>query len=178
MSDDAHRQLLALLEQHGADYRLIDHPPEGRTDVVSKLRGNQDREAAKCIVLRVKIGKKVSRFVLAVVPGDRRVDLNAVRELLGGTYAGFAEPETAERLAGSVAGTVLPFALHPDLELVVDPELLTAPVLYFNAARLDQSIALRTADYERITEPRTAKIAAPSEPVTQPIQKERADDPA
>ena len=32
--------------------------------------------------------------------------------------------EIAERLAGSVAGTVLPFTFSPDLELIVDPSLL------------------------------------------------------
>lgn len=172
MVDDTYKQLLALLEQYDAAYRLIDHEPEGRTEIVSELRGNGTHEAAKCLVLRVKMGKKTSRFVLAVVPGDRRVDLNAVKGLLGGTYVGFAETETAERLAGSVAGTVLPFALHPDLDLIVDPDVLTVPVLYFNAARLDQSIALKTADYQRITRPRIAKIAAATEPL--PIQEQRA----
>lgn len=168
MVNDTYTRLLALLEQYGADYRLIDHEPEGRTELVSELRGNATAEAAKCIVLRIKVGKKTSRFILAIVPGDRRVDLDAVKRLYDGTYAGFADRESAERLAGSVAGTVLPFALHPDLELVVDPEVLTVPVLYFNAARLDQSIALKTADYERIAQPMISRIAAPAEPTPAP----------
>jgi hypothetical protein len=53
----AHR----ILDGHGARYRLIDHPPEGRTEVVSPLRGNLLKQAAKCIVLMVKIGKEVTR---------------------------------------------------------------------------------------------------------------------
>ncbi|WP_420823490.1 YbaK/EbsC family protein [Streptomyces natalensis] len=52
----------------------------------------------------VKLGKKTKRHVLAVVPGDRRVDLGAVKALLGGSYAGFATPEVAERLARSDGG--------------------------------------------------------------------------
>ena len=163
MSTDTYTRLIALLERYGAEFRLIDHEPEGRTELVSKLRGHETSEAAKCIVLRVKIGKKTSRFVLAVVPGDRRVDIDAVKQLFDGTYAGFADPESAERLAGSVAGTVLPFALHPDLELIVDPDVLTTPVLYFNAARLDQSIALKTVHYQRIARPRISSIATPAE---------------
>jgi Ala-tRNA(Pro) deacylase len=164
VGDETHERLLELLRRHGADYRLIDHPPEGRTEAVSKLRGHAAREAAKCIVLRVKVGKKQSRYVLAVVPGDRRVDLGAVKALFGGTYAGFADAETAERLAGSVAGTVLPFTLDSNLELIVDPDLLTVPVLYFNAARLNQSVALNAEDYTRIAHPRVAVIAAPPDP--------------
>ena len=156
---DAYARLIALLDAHGATYRLIDHPPEGRTEVVSPMRGNRLSQAAKCIVLMAKIGKKVTRHVLAVVAGDARVDLNAVKALLGATYVSFASPDVAERLAGSVVGTILPFAFDPGLELVVDPTLLANDELYFNAARLDRSMALRTADYLALAAPRVERIA-------------------
>ncbi|MGW0904507.1 YbaK/EbsC family protein [Streptomyces sp. NPDC002853] len=152
-------KLIGLLDERGAAYRVIEHEAQGATEAVSELRGNTLQQAAKCIVVMVKIGKKTKRYVLAVVPGDRRVDLNAVKQLLGGTYAGFAAQEAAERLAGSASGTILPFSFDPELELVVDPALLAHDELFFNAARLDRSLALRTADYEAIAEPRTAVIA-------------------
>src|SRR5437660_11802495 len=102
-SEDTYTRLIALLDQHKINYRLIDHPPEGRTEIVSPMRGNALSQAAKCIVLMVKIGKKVTKYVLAVVPGDARVSLNAVKALLQGTYVSFASQDIAERLAGSVA---------------------------------------------------------------------------
>src|SRR5689334_4321796 len=114
-SDGAYQQLIDLLDSRGATYRLIDHEPEGRTEIVSGMRGNDIRQAAKCIILMVKIGKKVTRYVLGVVPGDARISLNAIKALLGGTYVSFASADIAERLAGSVAGTILPFTFHPDL---------------------------------------------------------------
>jgi Ala-tRNA(Pro) deacylase len=156
---DAYDRLIALLDQRGARYRLIDHTPEGRTEVVSSLRGNTLPQAAKCIILMVKIGKKTTRYVLAVVSGDARVDMGAVKALLGGTYVSFAATEIAERLAGSVTGTVLPFALSPELELIADPGLLEHEEIYFNAARLDRSMALRTSDYVAIAQPRVERIA-------------------
>ena len=81
---DTYSQLVAFLDQHGAQYRLIDHAPEGRTEIVSPMRGNALSQAAKCIVLMVKIGKKVTKYVLGVVPGDARVDLNAVKVIMQG----------------------------------------------------------------------------------------------
>src|SRR5689334_7110484 len=122
--EDTYTQLITFLDEQGAQYRLIDHAPEGRTEVISPIRGNPLEQAAKCIILMVKIGKKVTKYVLAVVPGNARVDLNAVKALLGGTYISFASQDIAERLAGSVAGTVLPFAFNSELELIVDPSLL------------------------------------------------------
>jgi Ala-tRNA(Pro) deacylase len=155
----ARQELMDLLDRHGAEYRLMAHRPEGRTAAASALRGHPLQEAAKCIVLRVNAGSDASRYVLAVIPGDRRVDLNAIKSLFGASSVGFAETEIAERLAGSPSGSVLPFALDPSLELIVDPDLLEATTLYFNAARLDQSIRLSADDYRRIAHPRVEPIA-------------------
>lgn len=151
--------LIALLDQHGADYTLIDHPEEGRTELVSAMRGNPVAQAAKCIILMVKTDKKTKRYVLAVVPGDQRVSLDAIKAHYQARYVGFADAEIAAELAKTVPGTVLPFVLHPDLELIVDPEVLEQPRLYFNAARLDRSISMATADYQRIAAPATVPIA-------------------
>ena len=156
---DTYTQLIAFLDQHGVQYRLIDHASEGRTELVSPMRGNALSQAAKCIVLMVKIGKKVTRYILAVVPGDARVDLNAVKALIGGTYVAFASSDIAERLAGSVAGTILPFSFNPELELIVDPSLLENDEIYFNAARLDRSMVLSTRDYIAVAKPRLGHIA-------------------
>lgn len=160
MSDSAYAKLVALLDGGGARYELIDHAPEGRTELVSPLRGNELSHAAKCIVVMVKLGKKVKRHVLAVVPGDARVDLDALERLLGGTYAAFASPDVAERLAGSASGTILPFSFHPELELIADPGLLAHPRIFFNAARLDRSVALDIEDYVALARPRVEPIAA------------------
>ncbi len=157
--EDTYTRLIALLNEHAARYRLIDHAPEGRTELVSAMRGNALSQAAKCIILMVKLGKKVTKYILAVVPGDAQVDLAAVKALMHGTYISFASSDIAERLAGSVAGTILPFSFSQELELIVDPSLLTNDELYFNAARLDRSLALSTADYIALAQPRIERIA-------------------
>ena len=55
---DTSTRLIALLDQQGIPYRLIDHAPQGRTEQVSAMRGNALSQAAKCIILMVKLGKK------------------------------------------------------------------------------------------------------------------------
>jgi Ala-tRNA(Pro) deacylase len=106
----------------------------------------------------VKIGKKTTRYVLAVIPGGARLDLQRIKTILGGTYASFAQKDTAERLAGSESGTILPFAFDPELQLIADPDLLNADEIFFNAARLDQSLALSTSDYLTLAAPRVERI--------------------
>jgi Ala-tRNA(Pro) deacylase len=170
--EDTYTRLLALLDQQDITYQLIDHAPEGRTELVSTMRGNTLSQAAKCIILMVKLGKKVTKYVLAVVPGDARVDLPAVKALMGGTYVAFASPDIAEQLAGSVTGTILPFSFNPELEVVVDPSLLENDEIYFNAARLDRSMVLKTSDYVTVAKPRLGRLVrdrgTPPEGVSSP----------
>lgn len=158
-ADDAYTRLLALLDEEGARYRLIDHEPEGRTELVSAMRGNTLAQAAKCMVLIVKQGKRVTRFVVAVVPGDMQVDLDAVKRLLGATYVSIASREVAEARSGAQAGTILPFAFSDGLELIADPRLVEQGEIFFNAGRLDRSVALHTPDYLALARPRLERIA-------------------
>ena len=160
LSQDIYKQLITYLDEQGAHYRLIDHAPEGRTDVVSQLRGNPLAQAAKCMVVMVKIGKKDKQYCIAVVPGDRKVDLNAVKALYQGDYVTFVAQDVAERLTGCVTGTILPFSFNSELPVIVDPALLAYDEIVFNAARLDQSMYLKTADYVRTAKPRSERITA------------------
>jgi Ala-tRNA(Pro) deacylase len=150
--------LLGVLEAAGARYRLLDHAPEGRTAEASLLRGHPLAAAAKSIVVRVRLSRRSARYVVCVVPGDRRVDLTAVCDLYGGEKVGFATTRVAEDLTGCVSGSVVPFSFRPELALVADPGLLTAPQIFFNAARLDRSVALNSRDYLTVARPRLARI--------------------
>ncbi|MFJ9887201.1 YbaK/EbsC family protein [Streptomyces sp. NPDC091287] len=152
-------RLTDLLERGGARYRLIDHPAEGRTEHAGLRRGHPLDWAAKCLVVRVAPGRRARRYVLAVVPGDRRVDLEGLRDLYSGTEASFAALGVAEELAGSVSGSVIPFAFHPELDLVADPGLLVHDEIFFYAARFDRSVALSTADYTALAAPRVEPVA-------------------
>ena len=112
------------------------------------------------MVAMVKVDKKRRRHVLAVVPGDRRVSLDAVKALFAGRYAGMADAEAAERLSGCATGTILPFTWSDELALVVDPALYDHATVYFNAGRLDRSVALASADHRRIAAPIEAAVSA------------------
>ncbi|MEV0534378.1 YbaK/EbsC family protein [Kitasatospora sp. NPDC050463] len=153
-----YRRLLDLFHQGDIAYRLMDHPPEGQTTLASELRGHKLSAAAKCMVVTVTKGGQPTRHLLAVVPGDRRVDLKQVARVAGGGKARFAGQDVAELLGATVSGTITPFSFHPDLQVLADPALFDEPELYFNAARLDRSVAIRSADYRRLARPQIIPI--------------------
>ncbi|MCX5198664.1 YbaK/prolyl-tRNA synthetase associated domain-containing protein [Streptomyces sp. NBC_00249] len=156
---DSYARLIDLLAGGGADYRLLRHAPEGRTELATLIRGHRLEQAAKCMVIRVALGRKKRRYVIAVVPGHRRVDLDAVRDEYGGTKASFAVREVAEELTGCASGSIMPVSFDPSVEVVVDPDLLEHDEIWFNAGRLDESVALSTASYVALVRPRAARIS-------------------
>jgi Ala-tRNA(Pro) deacylase len=157
--------LIELLDRHRVRYRLIEHAPEGRTVAASRLRGHPLRKAAKCMVISVDEPGQSRRYALTVIPGEHRVDLDAVARATGGRRGRLAPTETAEELTGCVRGSIVPFALRPGaLEILADPWLIEQDELYFNAARLDRSIALRTTDYLEIARPRLEPVALRAHP--------------
>ena len=159
MEQDIFQKLIALLDQSGARHRVVEHAPEGQTELVSQMRGNLLSQAVKSLVVLVKIGKKESRYFLVNIPGDRRADLNAVKALCGGTHVMFAPAEKARKLTGCEMGAVPPFSFDPNLTLVFDPALLEHEELVFNAGRLDRSIFLHKDDYLVIAKPTLAQVS-------------------
>ena len=158
-SSSIHERLKALLDREGADYRVVEHESEGRTELIAKIRGNRTEQAVKSIVVMIRFGKNEPRYALANVPGDCRVDLKAVRALLGGSQSAFAPREKAEELTGCVIGSIPPVSFNDQLEVLADPLIQENEEVVFNAGRLDRSIFIKCADFFRIAKPRLAKIA-------------------
>ena len=154
-----HEQLKSLLEREGADFRVVEHVSEGRTEHIAKIRGNRTEQAIKSIVVMIRFGKNEPRYALANVPGDCRVDLKGIHDLFGGTQSAFAPREKAEELTGCVIGSSPPFSFNNQLEVLADPMIQENEEVVFNAGRLDRSIFMKCEDYFRVAKPRVAKIA-------------------
>lgn len=152
-------KLVGLLDTSRARYRIIEHAAEGRTEIASALRSHSLAQAAKSMVVRVSITKKKGKYLLAVIPGDKYVDLAKLGQLVGGIKAVFAARNVAERLTGSACGAIAPFSFNSELQLVVDKSLLAHVEIFFNAARLDRSIALYMEDYLQLVCPRIGHFA-------------------
>ena len=160
MAADLFDRLVALLTDAKAKFRVIEHEAEGRSEKISVIRGNRPDQAAKAMVLDVRGGGGGRRHVLAILPGNRKLDFAAVASLFEARKCGFASPETAQEITGCPMGAVPPFSLDPALAVVVEEDLLANDTLFFNAGRLDRSMELDTRDWLAVARPQVAKIAA------------------
>jgi len=158
---DVHERLIALFNDHGARYHVIEHEPEGRSESISRIRGNHPSQAMKAIVVSVRGGGGGKRNVLAVIPGDRRLDMKALLGVLGAQKGRFTTPDEAEKLSGCVMGAVPPFSFRKDLPLIVDNKCKVNAKVVFNAGRLDRSVFIALEDYVTVAKPRFADISGP-----------------
>src|SRR5687768_1914490 len=79
LMSDIHEQLRALLDKEGATYRVVEHEPEGRTEMIAKIRGNRIEQSIKSIVVQVRLNRKENIYCLANVPGDCRIDFDGIK---------------------------------------------------------------------------------------------------
>lgn len=152
-------KLIELFVQNKIQYELLSHEPEGRTDLISKIRGNNLNEAAKAMVLTAKFKNGCRMYYLAVVSGNCQIDFGAVKCFADCSKVGLAPADKAIELTGCEMGAVPPFSFNAGLTVVVDPELLANDRLVFNAGRLDRSIFISSKDYVTVANPAIYKIA-------------------
>ncbi|MDE1188742.1 MAG: YbaK/EbsC family protein [Pantoea sp.] len=156
-------KVITQLEQHQADYRVIEHEAIGQTDVISAIRGNELNQAAKAMVLEVTMPEGAeARYLLAIVPGDCKINFKSAARAIGGKKSSFAAAEKAQELTQCVMGAVPPFSFDDRLALRVDSRLRDVGTLWFNAGLLERSVALDVNDYFRVIgDDCCAEIATP-----------------
>jgi len=156
---DIHQQLCTLLDREAAIYRVIEHEPEGRTEVIAKIRGNRIEQSIKSMVLQVRLTRKENIYCLANIPGHSRVDFNGVKSYFKADSVAFAQREKAQELTGCVIGAIPPFSFSDQFQLLADPLIQDNDEVVFNAGRLDRSIMMKLSDYIRIAKPLLVPIA-------------------
>lgn len=156
---DIHEQLRALLDREGAVYRVVEHEPEGHTELIAKIRGNRLEQAIKSIVMQVRLKKNENIYCLANVPGDCRINFEGVEKHFNAESVAFAAREKAQALTGCVIGAIPPFSFNEQLQVLADPLIQQNEEVVFNAGRLDRSIFMKLDDYVRIARPQMVGIA-------------------
>jgi Ala-tRNA(Pro) deacylase len=156
---DIHKQLCDLLDREGATYRVVEHEPQGRTEMIARIRGNRIEQSVKSIVVQVRLNRKENIYCLANVPGDCRIDFEGIKRHFEADSVAFAARDKAQALTGCVIGAIPPFSFSDQLQVLADPLIQENDEVVFNAGRLDRSIFMKLEDYFRIAKPRLVKIA-------------------
>lgn len=159
MTTPIHEKLKALLEANKAEFRVIEHEAEGRTEFITRIRGNRIEQAIKSMVVQIRMSNKENLYALANIPGDCRVDFAGIKSHFGADSVAMAPREKAEALTGCTIGSIPPFSFNEGLILLADPMIQENEEVVFNAGSLERSIFMKKDDYFRIANPQVVSIA-------------------
>eukprot|EP00928_Gymnodinium_smaydae_P073538 TRINITY_DN56726_c0_g1_i1.p1 TRINITY_DN56726_c0_g1~~TRINITY_DN56726_c0_g1_i1.p1 ORF type:complete len:507 (+),score=76.25 TRINITY_DN56726_c0_g1_i1:122-1522(+) len=152
-----YERLSALLKKESVSFKeLGPHEPCRTSEDAVRVRlaagwDNVSLNAgAKAMLLRA--GSAEEKWLLAVLPADRKLSWKKVR-VLHGKSTRMATEEEVGRIAGCIPGAVPPFAaaFPASVECMADPSM--PAVINFNCGLRSRSMQLSRADYERVQRP-------------------------
>jgi Ala-tRNA(Pro) deacylase len=138
----------ALLRDRGVPFTVLRHRPVYTSEEAAAVRGTPLASGAKALV--VKAG---DRFVMLVIPADRKLDSRRAREALGVKALRFASREEVESLTGLQPGSIPPFGSLFGLPTYCDPALGENASINFNAGDHGISVQMAYDDYVRVEGP-------------------------
>ena len=149
-----------LLDAHGIPYRLLPHAEAVFTvEAAARQRGVVLEEMVKSILLR-EAGRG-EHYVMACVPGAKRVDPKAVQAALGEGWRRlhFASAEEIWTVTGCVQGAVTPVGLPDDVPVIFDEAI--GRLVRCNISTGDPlcGLELAAADLIRVARGRMAAIS-------------------
>ncbi len=98
-------------------------------------------------------------FVLALIPGDRRADLQAIGAALGTRDVRIGKPEEVIRATGFEPGAVAPFPQRAVTRTLMDRALLGHPVLWIGAGSPSHMASLPPPELQRLAGANVLDIA-------------------
>lgn len=149
-----YERIIALFNENHVKYTEAEHHHEGHGAHVAEFHGLNETCGAKAIVVKLK---KSDSYCLVVLPFTRNLDTKALQKIMGVKGASFAPHEISEELTSCVSGSMPPFSFRDDVLLIIDNAIKDNQKIFFNAGRLDRSVAISTSDYCKLV--KAAKFA-------------------
>lgn len=146
-------RLEAWLRGQGVAFSVLRHEPVYTSEQAAAVRGTPLASGAKALVL-----KAGDRFVLAVLPADRKLDSKKAREALGVKGLRFASKGEVEHLTGLKPGSIPPFGSLFSLPTYCDSALAENTSINFNAGDHAISVQMPYAEYARVENPKMVTL--------------------
>jgi Ala-tRNA(Pro) deacylase len=139
-----------FLSQNRVAHQVIQHPVAFTATSVAGAAHIPGKEMAKTVVVNLD-----GRLVLAVVPANRKVDLERLRQAAGAIRAELAdEREFIADFPECEPGAMPPFGNLYGMPVFVEPHLAADKEIAFNAGTHTELIRMSYQDFERLTHPK------------------------
>ncbi len=138
-----------VLKKSNTEYEVIEHTAVYTSEDAARVRGVDMNAGVKSLILKSDSGN----FLMALVPGDRRVDLKKLAKIIGAKRVSLAQPSEVLKITGCTIGSVHPFGNIHHLGTWMDRRVLTNERVEFNAGLHTVSIRMKASDLANIVKP-------------------------
>jgi Ala-tRNA(Pro) deacylase len=157
MNDAIFSRLEQRLADAGITFDVLRHEAVFTSEEAARVRGTTLASGAKALVCKAD-----ERFVMFVLPADRRLDSKLARRQLGLKSLRFATREEVLNLTGLAPGSIPPFGSLFELTTWCDELLAEQPRINFNAGDHSISISMSFADYRAAEQPTLGNLSSTS----------------
>lgn len=130
------------LDRQGFDYQLVPHPHSSTSWETARATGIPANAVAKAVLLEDERG-----YLAAVVPGSRRVDLDALRRQLRRDLELASERELEDLFPDCERGAVPPVTAPYRVPTVYDDALRGLLEVYFEAGDHEDVVHMKGRDF-------------------------------
>jgi Ala-tRNA(Pro) deacylase len=149
--------IATYLEEQKCRFERLPHDPTYSAQRLAQQLHVPGREVAKTVLLRAN---GWHRFVVAVLPGSKKIDLEQVARLLQkGKVELATEIEIAAHCPDCEFGVLPPFGSRYGMTTIVDSSLAADEEIVFDANTHNEAIRMRFDDYVELEDPLVAPFA-------------------
>jgi len=163
MVDNPYNKIIELLDEHEITYRALTHRAVFTSAEADAVRPADVTisQGAKALLLNAG-----DEFMLFVLPGDRKLNMQKVRQIAGVNRIRFATKEEVVEVMGCEVGACYPIGKICGIKTYVDKTLGENHQVAFNAGEHTKSIIMKYPDYITVTDPVMCDIGS-NEKITQ-----------
>jgi len=148
------RQLSEFLDSNDVKYVTISHSPAYTANEVAASAHIPGKDMAKTVIVDVD-----GRMAMAVLPASSRLDLEHLKEAANAREVAIAEERQFQRLFPDCeVGAMPPFGNLYGLDVFVADSLAEDEEIAFNAGSHTEVVRLAYQDFERLVQPKVAKL--------------------
>jgi len=151
---DVEEKILSALKVHGIEYEVFEHDPVYTCPQMANFLKTDEAHIAKSMIVK----KNDGTYLLAVLPGDRKIDLHRLGQVTKAAPVTLAPKKEAEEIAQCSVGCVYPLGNIIKLETLFDSAILRQEFVYFNPGSHTKSVKISTQALTKLANPTVAEF--------------------
>lgn len=148
--------VMRILGKMGVGYVVKAHSrPVYTSEDAAQERGVRLSQIAKTMLVKLADGK----CIVALIPGDRKLDLKGLGKLAGSNKMQFLPREEVRKFTGYEPGAVSPVGMVRNYTIFFDKALLQEEFIDISSGLPNAGVELRSADLLRILKATVAEVS-------------------